>query len=107
MAAPPRIAATKAQVQGIFNERYLNRVIGGQLRTVVRHRGPATAASNQPAGTESIVEEYWDDTLGIQVALAHYYWLPDSAGLLWRIGGSGVPDGKMVYADGVVLYIQE
>jgi hypothetical protein len=64
-------------------------------------------ADHQPAGTESIGAFYWDDSKALKVAYAHYFWLPPAPGLRWRIGGSGVPHGKMVYWDGVVLYIEE
>lgn len=81
--------------------------MSGQLREVITDRGAASPASNQPPGTESIVAEYWDDAIPMKVAYAHYFWLPAQPGLRWRIGGSGVPDPKVVYWDGVVLYTPE
>jgi hypothetical protein len=107
MAAPPTIAVERELVLRIFNHHYLPLVMSGQLREDVRDRGPASPASQQPPGTESIFEDYWDDDHGLIVASAHYFWLPEAVDRRWRIGGSGVPDPKRVYWHGVMLYVQE
>ena len=81
--------------------------MNGQLRKVEIYRELASPASNQPPDTESIVEDYWDDAAQRKVATAHYFWLPaylPPRTPRWRIGGSLVPEGKMVYWDGSVLY---
>jgi hypothetical protein len=81
-------------------------VISGELREVISYRRSAPRASNQPPGTESIGAEYYDRT-GRKVCYAHYYWLPATRAVNgWRIGGSGVPEAKMVYWDGF-LFVAE
>jgi hypothetical protein len=102
MAVPPKLPVSKDVVRSIFNEHYLPLVMSGQLTEKITRRDPATPASNQPPGTESIIEEYRDAT-GRKVAVAHYFWLPASAAQNgWRIGGSGVPEPKMVYWEGLI-----
>jgi len=103
MAVFPKIRVPKHRIQQIFNEHYLPLVMSGQLREVAIYNEPASEANNQPPGTRSILAEYWDDTRRLRVALAHHYWLPPGPVHTWRIGGSGVPDGKSVFWKGEIL----
>src|SRR2546427_6533732 len=102
MARIPKIRAPKADIQRIFNEHYLPLVMSGQLHEEITYNEPAGQAQNQPPGTRSI-GAWYRDANGVKVAWAHYYWLPASPGLKWRIGGSGVPEGKTVFWNGVHL----
>jgi len=106
MADVPKVRVPRAKIQSIFNEHYLPLVMNGQLREVpidIRIVGTVEATADFPDGTRHITAWYWDDARGMRVALAHHAWLPARPGLKWRIGASGVPDGKTVYWDGQLL----
>jgi hypothetical protein len=104
VSSPKKIQVPKELVDLIFNLNYLHLVMAGQLRAVEVYNRPAGLAYNQPPGTRSIVEDFWDDAIPRKVACVHHYWLPAAQGRAWRIGGCEVPEAKSVYWDGVMLY---
>jgi len=80
--------------------------MGGKLDEVIRSDELANPAYNQPPGTRSIIADYYDGA--VKVACVHYYWLPASPGVTWRIGGrSGIPDPKAVLWNGQILIAEE
>lgn len=104
MANVPRVRVPKVEIQAIFNREYLHLVMSGHLREDIVDDGVPAPEYNQPPGTRSITAKYFAPTVpDIPVAVAHYFWLAQAPGLKWRIGGSGVPDPKAVYWNGVLL----
>jgi hypothetical protein len=82
----------------MFNERKVwERAQTGELRERLHTEGhPSPRRSGEPACTRSQIIGYYDQR-GRQVAIAHQYLRPNDS-----IGGSGRPDPKRLYADGVL-----
>lgn len=76
---------------------YWRRVRTGKLTTkILDSNHPAPEGSHQPHCTLSQMISYMDSS-GQELVRVHMYLLPDGT-----IGGSGKPDPKLLYEDGVL-----
>jgi hypothetical protein len=87
----------------MFNEgRYWERAKAGEFSVVqLEHRHPALTAANEPHCTYSQMLSYRDAS-GDEVARVHQYLRPDG-----KIGASGLPDPKRLFANGVLYRLQK
>lgn len=74
---------------------YLNRMVKGEFGCcLARERTPR--GTDEPTGTRSLTISYVNE-VGERVFMVHIYLRPDGS-----IGGSGKPDPKWLFEDGVV-----
>lgn len=89
------------ELRSIFNELKLHeRVVTGEISSLVVSSTPASRKSNQPPGTESQEVAYFDG--GNEVARVHQFVLPDGS-----IAASGRPDPKAVLHQGILHVLRE
>lgn len=69
----------------------------GELKTRIVYDRPPRRGTTLPLGTRSQLI-YYEDRSGVVLAKAHRYLLPDGS-----VGGSGLPDPKMVRQEGDVF----
>ncbi len=79
---------------------YLNRALAGEFGCCLA-REKRSQSKDEPPGTRSLTVAYVDDA-GHRVCLVHFYLRPDGT-----IGGSGKPDPKWLFEDGVVYAAQK
>lgn len=86
----------------MFNEGgYWGKIDSGDLyEKLIREGHPSPAASGQPHCTRSQIVAYLD-ARGRKVALVHQYVLRNG-----RLGGSGKPDPKQLFQDGVLYVVR-
>ena len=82
----------------MFNARVLPRV-GDDVMEIVTRSAPASPRSGQPRGTVSEEVSYYTGTE--QLARAHRFLTPDG-----EVGGSGLPDPKVVVLDGTMYVLR-
>jgi hypothetical protein len=97
----PTQRVSRERLREIFNEaQYWERAQSGEFRTIVLREGnPDPIKSGQTIGTKSQIVSYFDSQDN-EVARVDQYLKPDGT-----LGGSGLPDPKKVFKDGI-LYIQ-
>lgn len=78
---------------------YLNRALAGEFGCCLA-RTKRARSKDEPPGTRSVAVSYVDELLH-RIFLVHFYLRPDGT-----IGGSGKPDPKWLFEDGVV-YVAE
>lgn len=82
----------------MFNDGgYWERAENGEYNVIVRRRGIPAPESGQPPNTESQTVVYYDKRTGDKIAIVHQFVLEDGT-----LGGSGMPDPKQLYHDGVL-----
>jgi hypothetical protein len=81
--------------------RYLERAEAGEFGCCLK-RDSTPATTHQPTGTRSVLVSYRDGN-DHQVFVVHFYLHPPRPGDPAPIGGSGKPDPKWLYEDGVVF----
>lgn len=82
--------------------RYWERARSGELvENLTRNGHPAPEQSHQPHCTRSQNVTYYDRN-GEEVARVHQYLRPDG-----RVGGSGRPDPKRIFENGVLYRLDE
>jgi hypothetical protein len=98
MSQPPPIQRIDEwEMRRIFNENNLwDKLTSGELTAVILESRNAPDSAGQPAGTLSQSISYRDPD-GNEIARVHQYLKPDNT-----LGGSGQPDPKRVYYDGVL-----
>jgi hypothetical protein len=74
---------------------YLNRAARGEFGCCLATSNPARSP-DEPLGTRTVVVSYVDESLN-RIFMVHFYLRPDGT-----IGGSGKPDPKWLFEDGVV-----
>ena len=79
---------------------YLNRAINGEFGCCLAREMSFHSSRDEPPETRSLMVAYVDDA-GHRVFLVHIYLRPDGT-----IGGSGKPDPKWLFEDGVVYAAQ-
>jgi len=82
----------------LFNEgSYYRRALGGEFRIItLESRHPCLPQANQPFCTSSQMISIGDSN-DDEIARAHQYLRPDRT-----LGGSGVPDPKRLYLNGMI-----
>lgn len=88
----------------MFNEgRFLERVQSGELRAAVASQRTPSVVDDEtiPAGSVSQEVRYYDQNNN-EVARVHQYVKPDGT-----LGGSGMPDPKRLFVDGVKYRLQK
>lgn len=96
MVNPRRIHVPPDTLRKIFNDGgYWELVKEGKLHEKVYFEAPPQRKSGEPPGTLSQIVAYLDSE-GRQVAIVHQYLRKDGT-----IGGSGRPDPKKLYHQGV------
>ena len=99
---PPIQYVSAADLRALFNEgRYVDLVGYGALSEKLIREGAPAPQANQPPGTRSQVVAYLDSK-GKQIAIVHQYLRTDG-----RLGGSGQPDPKKLFHNGVVYILDE
>lgn len=78
---------------------YLNRAESGEFECCLADSNPSRSP-DEPTGTRTVVVSYVDDSLN-RIFMVHFYLRPDGT-----VGGSGMPDPKWLFEDGVV-YVAE
>jgi hypothetical protein len=88
-----------SELRALFNNEILPKIQAGALLPMVLSQNPPRSDAGQPPGTLSQRVEYVEiiDGRPIRVATVHQYLRPDGT-----LGGSGLPDPKRVFYDGVV-----
>lgn len=87
---------SEAELRRRFAEGdYLNRAERGEFGCCLTDTNPA-GSPDEPAGTRTVVVSYFDDAFN-RIFIVHFYLRPDGT-----IGGSGKPDPKWLFEDGVV-----
>jgi hypothetical protein len=90
------------ELRKMFNEgRYYERTKNGELRTVIISRNPRRGGDRRVRNSESQIMDYFDRN-GHRVARVHQYRMPDGS-----LGGSGKPDPKSIFHEGVFYTIDE
>ena len=74
---------------------YLNRALAGEFGCCLT-RTKRARSRDEPPGTQSVAASYVNESLHC-IFLVHFYLRPDGT-----IGGSGKPDPKWLFVDGVV-----
>ena len=88
-----------SEIRERFNESGLfERVLRGELKTVLEDDRPVRAELGLPEGTRSQMVWYLGPD-GRKLAIVHQYLLPDGT-----IGGSGRPDPKRMILDAETIY---
>ncbi|MBM4285636.1 MAG: hypothetical protein FJ128_10375 [Deltaproteobacteria bacterium] len=89
------------ELQKIFNEKgFWERASSGELKVeVMSEKHPSPLKSAQPPCTLSQILAYFDNQ-GQEVARVHQYKRPDGS-----LGGSGRPDPKRLFINGVIYKI--
>ena len=86
------------ELRALFNDQGMyERLLDGELSSLVTYRGNPSPLSKQPPGTKSQEVTYFDG--GTVVARVHQFVLPDGS-----LGASGLPDPKAVLVNDV-LYV--
>lgn len=89
------VPTTLSELRRRFKEGdYSARAERGELKAKIIYDEPPRRGTTLPKGTRSQIVQY-EDHAGIVLAKAHRYLLPDGS-----LGGSGMPDPKMVRQDG-------
>jgi hypothetical protein len=94
----PIVEADASELRRMFNDlRFAERAASGDLVVRVKpgSEHPAPSTSAEPAGSVSHILEYLER--GVLVAKAHEHLRPEGA-----VGGSGLPDPKWLFIDGVI-----
>jgi hypothetical protein len=82
------------------NGCFRDRLRSGELRSIVKvSNHPSPEKATEPVCTLSEILAYLDDN-GQQVALVHQFTRRDGS-----IGGSGLPDPKLLLIDGIWYYV--
>jgi hypothetical protein len=90
---------TEAELRHRFAKgEYLTRASKGEFGCCLTASNPSQSA-DEPIGTRTVVVSYLDDLLN-RVFMVHFYLRPDGT-----IGGSGKPDPKWLFEDGVVYAV--
>ena len=87
----------------MFNDGgFLERARAGKFREEVKASNhPSPQKSKQPYCTTSEILTYYDANTGLKVAEVHQYVRPDGS-----LGGSGLPDPKRLYNDGILYAVR-
>jgi len=105
MAGPPVIRTTDDELRRLFREAgYLARTLSGQFtmrpfgrQSLYQNPPPEDGREPEPLGTFTGLVEIVDPSSLERIAIAHRLLRPDGT-----LGASGLPDPKMVYADGII-----
>ena len=99
MPRPPVQKITVTDLRKLFNTEVLPKIGTNELLEVVLVSRLPSPNANQPPGTVSQMVEYWDTEEGrlVKRATVHRYLRPDGS-----LGGSGLPDPKQVFHDGIL-----
>jgi hypothetical protein len=92
---------SEAELRRRFAEGdYLNRAARGEFGCCLATSNPS-GSRDEPPGTRTVVVSFVDDALN-RIFLVHFYLRPDGT-----IGGSGKPDPKWLFEDGIVYAAQK
>jgi hypothetical protein len=80
---------------------YLTRAINGEFGCCLAREMSSGSRKDEPPGTRSLMVSYVNGA-GHRIFLVHFYLRPDRT-----IGGSGKPDPKWLFEDGVVYSAQK
>jgi hypothetical protein len=90
------------ELRRLFNEgRYCERMKSGEFREVIVSRIRRRHGDRRVRNTESRIADYFDED-GIRVARVHQFRKRDGS-----LGGSGKPDPKSLFHDGIFYMIDE
>jgi adenylate kinase family enzyme len=90
------------ELRRMFNEgHYYERMKNGEFQEVIVSRNPRRRGDRRVRKTESQIVDY-QDKYGNRVARVHQYRKPDGT-----LGGSGKPDPKSLFHEGVFYVIYE
>jgi hypothetical protein len=79
---------------------YLNRAERGEFGCCLATTNPSRSP-DEPLGTQTVVVSYLDESFN-RICMVHFYLRPDGT-----IAGSGKPDPKWLFEDGVVYVAQK